>query len=66
VEGLLERAWVRGVRECDLLTEDAEEFFVSLGFERTEHGGVPNAIRETSEFAAVCPASATCLHRELD
>jgi amino-acid N-acetyltransferase len=66
VERLLERASERGVRECYLLTEDAEEFFVSLGFERTEHGGVPNAIRETSEFAAVCPASATCLHRELD
>lgn len=65
VERLLERARERDVRELYLLTEGAEKFFAALGFEPVEREAVPAAIRETSEFTTICPASATSLHRTL-
>jgi amino-acid N-acetyltransferase len=66
VEALLEDAAERGTENCYLLTTDAEGFFRVLGFERIAREEVPAAIGETREFAEVCPASATPLHRELD
>lgn len=66
VSGVLDHARERGIEGCYLLTEDAEDFFETLGFERIERETVPEAIRETSEFADVCPASATALYREVD
>lgn len=65
VERLCERARERKVRELYLLTEGAAGFFETLGFEPIERGAVPKTIRETSEFAEGCPASAACLHRNL-
>ncbi len=50
-----------GVRRLWLLTETASPFFAGLGFERAERSEAPEAIRQTSEFANVCPASAECM-----
>lgn len=66
VEGLLDRARERAVRDLYLLTESAGGFFGKLGFERIEREAVPEAIGATSEFETLCPASATCLYRSLD
>lgn len=58
-------AGASGVRRLWLLTETAEAFFQRLGFERVARGEAPAAIRRTSEFEAVCPASATCMAKSL-
>ncbi len=54
-----------GVTRLWLLTETAEAFFHRLGFERVERHEAPPPIRQTSEFEAVCPASATCMSASL-
>lgn len=54
-----------GVRRLWLLTETAEAFFHRLGFERIERDEAPAAIRRTTEFEAVCPASAACMTARL-
>lgn len=44
-----------------LLTTTAADYFRRLGFCDTARGEVPAELRRSSEFASVCPASATCL-----
>lgn len=50
-----------GVERLWLLTETAAPFFAKLGFAEAERANAPEAMRETSEFRSVCPASATCM-----
>ena len=56
----------QGVRRLYLLTTSADNFFMHQGYERTERAGVPEAIRNTTQFAGICPASASCLSKSLD
>jgi len=44
-----------------LLTETAEDYFAGFGFARIDRERVPEAIAGTRQFAALCPASASCL-----
>jgi amino-acid N-acetyltransferase len=63
----LERlARVLGVHELVLLTETAERFFASRGYQRIERTGLPPSILETAEFRSLCPASAACMSKRLD
>jgi len=63
----LERfARAHGINELVLLTETAETFFASRGYERVERGGLPPAILATAEFRSLCPASAACMSKRLD
>jgi amino-acid N-acetyltransferase len=55
----------RGVRRLYLLTTSAADFFARLGYKRLERDGAPAAIRTTSEFAALCPASSVFMVKEL-
>lgn len=59
------RAWERGVRTLYLLTTTATDFFRSRGYERFDRSDAPAAIRETRQFAALCPSTATCLRKSL-
>lgn len=63
---LLHRARDAGVSELYLLTTTAAEFFPRFGFDEVDRESVPDAIRETTEFARLCPDSAVCLNCELD
>ncbi len=45
------------------LTTTAAGFLQGLGFRRVERGIAPVAIRATTEFASLCPATAVCLTR---
>lgn len=54
-----------GISRLWLLTETAEPFFARIGFARAVRDGAPSAIRETSEFSTVCPASAVCMSKAL-
>ncbi|KTG08139.1 hypothetical protein AUR64_00760 [Haloprofundus marisrubri] len=56
-----EHAATEGVETLYLLTETASDYFESLGFEHCERSDAPEAIRETTQFAELCPASAVCL-----
>jgi amino-acid N-acetyltransferase len=55
----------RGVRRIYLLTTSAADFFARMGYKRLERDGAPPAIRTTSEFAALCPASSVFMVKEL-
>jgi amino-acid N-acetyltransferase len=50
-----------GIEELVLLTETAADFFAGLGYRTAGRDAVPQAIRDSAEFRALCPASATCM-----
>ncbi len=60
---LLVHARATGVRRLHLLTTTAEGFFALLGFRPVPRESVPDAIRATEEFRALCPATALCMAR---
>lgn len=54
-----------GVDALYLLTTTAAAFFAARGYEEVERSAVPAPMRDTDEFADLCPASATCLRKHL-
>jgi [ribosomal protein S5]-alanine N-acetyltransferase len=66
VEAAERHARASSVRHIYLLTETAETFFESLGYQRIPRESVPAAIRASHEFAILCPASAACMSKALD
>jgi amino-acid N-acetyltransferase len=60
-----EHARAGGVRSLYLLTTTAESFFARHGYRRTARDAAPAAIRNTREFAGICPASSAFMMREL-
>jgi amino-acid N-acetyltransferase len=55
---VLQDARATGVGTVYLLTQTAEPFFARHGFRPVERSDAPQAIRQTREFAGLCPASA--------
>lgn len=53
------------VRDLYLLTTSADNFFEHHGYQRIDRSTVPDSIRNTRQFALLCPASAICLHKSL-
>jgi len=49
-----------------LLTETAKSYFEKRGYTIVERGDVPNAIRQSSEFSHMCPASAAVMKKAID
>jgi amino-acid N-acetyltransferase len=66
VEALVAEAVRRRLGRLYLLTETAEVFFHRLGWVVVDRASVPEAVRATREFSALCPDSATCMMRRLD
>lgn len=60
---ILEHCALRGVETAYVLTTTAERFCLERGFERVERGSVPEALRATAQFRALCPETAVCLRR---
>lgn len=54
-----------GVERIYLLTTTAERFFTRLGYESVSRDRAPVAIKQTSEFSSLCPASSAFLCRRL-
>lgn len=48
-----------------LLTTTAKDFFLGLGYLETSRDAAPPAIRSTSEFSGLCPASSAFLSKRL-
>jgi amino-acid N-acetyltransferase len=57
----LAEATAQGLESVYLLTTTAARYFRRFGFEDADRGGVPAELRASPEFAAICPASATCM-----
>lgn len=56
-----EYASTHRVRAIYLLTTTAEEYFKLLGYSRAQREEAPAAIRETEEFAHMCPISSALM-----
>jgi amino-acid N-acetyltransferase len=54
-------AVAHGVQRIYLLTTTAADFFERLGYRRLPREEAPAAIRATSEFRSLCPASAVLM-----
>lgn len=59
------RCHEEGVSTLYLLTETAEEFFVRRGYAVVDRSDVPEAVRASTQFVALCPSSATTMVRRL-
>ncbi|HYC31607.1 MAG TPA: arsenic resistance N-acetyltransferase ArsN2 [Gemmatimonadales bacterium] len=61
-------AWAatEGLDGVYLLTTTAAAWFPRLGFEPVERDDLPVEIRESKEFASVCPASAVAMRHGLE
>ncbi|MCB1931142.1 MAG: GNAT family N-acetyltransferase [Candidatus Accumulibacter sp.] len=66
VEALEERARSMPREQVFLLTTSAQNFFASRGFRPLARSAVPAAIAATSQFRSLCPASATCMVKNLE
>jgi amino-acid N-acetyltransferase len=55
----------KSVRSIYLLTTTAEAFFKRLGYERIDRSRAPPSIKETHEFASLCPASSAFMVKTL-
>jgi amino-acid N-acetyltransferase len=58
-------ARANAVRELYLLTTTAQAFFEARGYRLTSREGCPTAIRASSEFSSLCPASSALLLKHL-
>jgi arsenate reductase len=65
VEDRLGAANERGLRAVYLLTTTAADYFRRFGFQDARRDEAPADLQRSSEFASVCPASATCLAKSL-
>ncbi len=66
ITGELERlAYEEGATALILLTTTAEKFFAKRGYEAIDRSEAPAAVRRSSEFAAVCPSTATVMRKAL-
>lgn len=64
-DALEDRARADGVEVLYLLTTTAADFFADRGYDEIPRERAPSPIRETTQFAERCPASATCLRTVL-
>lgn len=65
VDQLLKEARQKNVREVYLLTQSASFFFQKMGFKPIDRKRVPEAIRNSGEFATVCSPAAEVLMLKL-
>lgn len=54
-----------GVEVLYLLTTTAGGFFADRGYVEIDRSRAPEAIRETTEFADLCPETAVCMRKRL-
>jgi amino-acid N-acetyltransferase len=64
-ERLESEAAAAGIETLYLLTTTAAEFFAGRGYEATVREDAPATIRDTTEFADLCPSRATCMRKSL-
>lgn len=65
-DSLEEYAGTNEVETLYLLTTTAAAFFRRCGYDAVAREDVPKRIRDTTEFTDLCPASATCMGKDLE
>ena len=65
VKALEAEAQIAGCRTMWLLTTSAAQLFGRLGYAACERTSVPAVIRQTQQFAALCPTAATVMTKSL-
>ena len=65
VAALETEATIAGCRAIWLLTTTSADVFARLGYGGCDRAEVPEPIRATRQFAALCPASATAMVKRL-
>lgn len=60
-EHLEREARTAGLGRLWLLTTTAADFFAARGYERVDRSAASERIQATTEFADLCPNTATCL-----
>jgi len=63
VSQITKSAKVRRINHLYLLTDTAEDFFRSLGFDLVERQDVPFAVRQSIEFTTLCSSAASMTKR---
>ena len=63
VAALEAEAAKRGINELWLLTTDADAYFAALGYAAVPRDDAPDSIRQTTEFAKLCPADAIVMRK---
>ena len=66
VQAMEMQAGQLGVRHLYLLTTTAPEFFSVLGYRQLGRDAAPSAIRTSTQFSELCPASAVFMVKQLD
>lgn len=66
VEAVGARAGRLSLRALWLLTQTAAPFFAGRGWAAAARTEAPPAVAASTEFAALCPASAACMRKRLD
>jgi N-acetylglutamate synthase-like GNAT family acetyltransferase len=64
VNWLLERMSALGCQDIYMLTTTAVRLGENCGFQRIDRSDAPQAIRDSRQMAALCPASAVLMHRK--
>lgn len=64
-DGLEATAREDGTETLYLLTTTAADFFAARGYTAVDRSAAPAPVRETTQFAELCPASATCMRKPL-
>lgn len=62
---LLDRASKCNVHDLYLLTQSASGFFAGIGFKVEDRSKAPALIRNTCQFAQLCPADAVLMKKQL-
>jgi len=65
VARLEDNAGACGRQDVWLLTTTAEQFFERAGYERVSREDVPGEVRLCSQFAALCPSTASSMRKRL-
>lgn len=65
VDAIMKRAVAVGVTELWLLTTDASGYFLARGFAHCDRDCAPDSIRNTAEFADLCPGDAHLMNLPL-
>jgi amino-acid N-acetyltransferase len=65
VDALESHARAAGMRQLVLLTQTAEPFFAARGYAPIARDAAPQAVQGSAEFRSICPASATCMSKDL-
>ena len=65
-EAALDLARRRRLATVTLLTTTAADYFPRFGFQPIDSAAAPSAVRQSTQFHGICPASVVAMHLELN